>query len=126
SKEPLPAIYTSKFGPIINQVASINFGTIYQDAFTPRQWKAIQKREFINKDIKYFFFIGNQLYIPIMKGSEVSPEEIRISAMFKDRWEVDQYKQLVGVCEECNKNDYCKKLLDYEIVIPDYLENDIE
>lgn len=126
TKEPLPPIYTSKFGPIINQVASINFGTIYQNAFTPRQWKAIQQREFQDKSLRYFFFLGNHLYIPILKASEISPEEIRLSAMFKDRFQVDKYRQLVGTCEGCKKDNPCKRLLDYEIVIPDYLELDIE
>ena len=126
SKEKLPAIYSGKFGKIINQVASINFGMVYQNAFTPSQWKSIQKREFKNPDIKYFFFLNGYLYIPILKASEESPEEIRISAAFRDRFEVFKFKQRLGTCEDCKKENPCPKLLDFQIVMPDFLEDDIK
>jgi len=125
SKEPLPAIHMSKFGPLVTEIMSVNFGTTYKNANTPRQWKAIQKREF-KDDTKYYFFIENHLFIPLIKASEPSPEEIRILAMFKDKWEVEQYKMKVGTCEECKKTNSCKRPLDFPIVIPSYLEDDVE
>ncbi len=126
STEPLPAIYSGKFGKIINQVASMNFATIYQNANTPRQYIAITKREFKNRDLRYYFFLNGFLYIPILKASEASPEEIRISAMFVDRFDVFQFEKKVGTCEECKKENPCPKLLDFDIVQPDFLQDDIE
>lgn len=126
SKYPLPAMYESKFGGIIKQVLSLNLQTEYTNIFSPKQWIATTKREFGNQ--RYFFFINNYLYIPVKKASEGSPEIVRIEAYFKDKFEVAQLLNKINEsCEDCKANtEVCKKRLEYEMVIPTHLENDVK
>ncbi len=126
SKYPLPNIYTSKFGAIVPEVMSINFGMEYTNCFTPKQYKVIRKREFDDHNLRYFYVLNNFLYIPVRKASEISPEQIRMLALFRDRFEVYKFKQLIGACEECGKQEPCRKLLDFEMVLPDFLEDDVK
>lgn len=126
SKLPLPNIYTSKFGDIVPEVMSINFGQEYTNCFTPKQYKAISKREFQDPKLRYFYILNNFLYIPIRKASERSPEQIRILALFRDRYEVYKFVQAIGGCPECTPQEPCKKLLDFEMVLPDFLEDDVK
>lgn len=125
SKFKLPEMYESKFGGIIKQVMSLNLGTEYVNIFSPKQWLAASKREYGNT--RYFFFIDGYLYIPVKKLSLGSPDNIRIEAYFKDKWEVAQFiYQVNNSCEECKlPTDPCKSPLDYEIVIPTFLEDDV-
>lgn len=123
SKDRLPAIYSSNKGAMIKQVLSIDFGTDYTNCFTPKAWKNIQNRQ--DKRGRYCFFLDGYLYIPIPKGKdESSPERVRIEAYFMDKYEVDKYIQISNSCPECK--DECKKLLDYEMVLPYYLQDDVK
>lgn len=114
SKYPIPDTFTGDFGDIIKYVASINFKTYY-NRVTPREWSAIQKRQFQGK--KYFFILNNHLYIPCIDSSEPSPEVIRMEAMFKFKWEAENFFR--KGCKECK--DTCIKPLDYDFVCPDDL-----
>ncbi len=120
SKLQLPEIYSSKTGAIIKTIMSIDFGTEYTNCFSPSNWKAIQNRK--DKSGRYFFFLNGYLYIPIVKGNQSSPQKVRIEAYFKDKYEVANY--ITNSCEECKRD--CTKHLDYEMVIPYYLENDLK
>lgn len=127
SKFKIPEIHSGKFGAIIKQVASLTFGQIYVDCYSPQQWKNIQKREFKSNEIKYFYFLNGFIYIPIANASERSPENIRIEALFKDKFEVYKFQQQIVGCDECEQNlESCKKPLDFEVVIPYGLEDDIK
>lgn len=123
SKYPLPYTYTYSFGNIIKHVSSINYSTFYNPT-TPREWNSIQKREFKDKNRYYYFFIDGYIYIPIPKGIDFPIENLRMEAYFIDKWEVAQYELLSSSCN--SQVDPCKSPLDYELVIPVYLENDVK
>ena len=119
TKDKLPDTYSTRYGNLIKHVASINFGQFY-DPVSPRQYKAIMNRQFVDYKKKYYFFIGGYIYIP---DSQV--ESIRIEAFFKKPWEVDVLNAQNEDCSTCNKN-ICVKPLDYEFVAPEYLFNNIK
>lgn len=124
SKDKLPDTFTSSFGNIIKHVASINFSSFF-DPVTPRQFNDIQKREFIDKRKNYYFFINGYIYIPVYKGQTFGIESIRIDAYFKSKWDVAQFNLKNSDCKDCQK-DKCKSPLDFDLVIPTYLENDVK
>ena len=114
SKYPIPDTFTGDFGDIIKYVASINFNTYY-NRVTPREWSAIQKRQFQGK--KYYFILNNHLYIPCINNSEPSPETIRMEAFFKYKWIAENFGK--QGCSDCKKQ--CIKPLDYDFVCSDDL-----
>lgn len=126
SKYQLPEMFESKFGGLIKQVMALNLATEYQNIYSPKQWVAASKRQYGNE--RYFFFLNNYLYIPIKGINEGSPETVRIEAYFKNKWDVDQLiNQINNSCSDCElKIDKCKPFLDYQMVIPFYLENDVK
>jgi len=126
SKYQLPEMYESKFGGLIKQVMSLNLGTDYKNVYSPKQYVAASKREFGNG--RYFFFLNNYLYIPVKTKEEGSPEICRMEAYFKNKWDVDQYiVKIESECADCNISvDKCKRFLDYQMVIPFGLENDVK
>lgn len=124
SKQRLPETFSYSYGNIIKHVASINFSTFY-DPVTPRQWNAIQKREFKNPNKYYYFLLDGYLYIPIPKKQSISVESVRVDAYFISKYEVEQFNVNNPECKDCSKNK-CKSPLEYELVIPTYLINDVK
>lgn len=128
SKYQLPQLYSSKFGPIIKQVMSLNFGTEYYPCFSPKDWKNIANREFQGK--RYYFFLNGYLYIPLKNSQvEASPNLIRIEGYFVDKFEVNKFikDKINSNCSDCTQSiDKCKKYLDYEFVSPYFLKDDIK
>lgn len=126
SKYQLPEMFESKFGGLIKQVMALNLATEYTNIYSPKQWVVASKREFGNE--RYFFFLNNYLYIPIKGIKEGSPEIIRIEAYFKNKWDVDQLiNKINNSCNDCEqKVDKCIPFLDYQMVIPFSLENDVK
>ena len=126
SKYQLPEMYESKFGGLIKQVMALNLATEYKNVFSPKQWEAASKRQYGND--RYFFFLNNYLYIPIKGIKEPSPELVRIEAYFKNKWEVDQLiSKINNSCNDCKQDvEKCKPFLDYQMVIPFHLENDVK
>jgi hypothetical protein len=123
SVDVIPDTYSFIYGNIIKTVSSVNYMNFY-DPTTPRQWAAIQKRQYKDKNKHYYFFVNGYIYIPIPKGSIFGVEEIRMEAYFKDKYDVYQFNLKHGNCESC-KNE-CPKALDFDFVIPFYLENDVK
>jgi hypothetical protein len=122
SKYQIPSLFNSKFGGIIRSASSVTFDMFYE-LTNPRQWKAIQKRQDKDRSKRYFFFIDGYIYIPVDKKDNMqSPEQIRIDGYFKNKKEVDDFN--IKGCVSCKSN--CKKFLDYEMVIPSYLINDVK
>jgi len=111
----LPDTYSTNFGNLIRQVASINFGIFYEPK-SPREWKAIQKRKDKDLSKKYYFFINGYIYIP---NSDV--ESIRVEAYFKDKFQINKIN--TANCTSCKKD--CPRLLDFDFVSPEYLLNDV-
>lgn len=116
SKIKVPDTFTGYYGNIIKYVSSLNFKTNYQPLRTPSLWRDIQEREFVDKRIKYYFFINQYLYIP---NSEV--EAIRMEAYFKNPLQVHQINN--KNCKECDK---CVKYMDLDFICPEYLLNDVK
>jgi len=124
SKLELPETFSYSFGNIIKHVASPNFGYFF-DPVTPRQWNAIQKRKYKDKHKYYYFLIGNYLYIPVPKNVDLPIEQVRIEAYFVDKYKVDLFKAQSS-CYDCKKIDLCKSPLDYDVVCPSFLINDVK
>lgn len=118
SKYQLPDTFTGYNGNIIKHVASVNFGQIYEPLRGIRIWNDVQKREVKKKNQKYYVFINQHLYIPIPKGEQSAPEQIRIEAYFKNKWEVAGYKSL-----GCKKCEECISVLNSDFVCPEFLLN---
>ena len=124
SKFKLPETYSYSYGNIINHVASVNFSYFF-DPTNPRQWNNIQKRQYKDKNKYYYFILNNYLYIPVPKGNELPVEIVRMKAFFMDQAKVEEYKNLQD-CKDCTLPENCKSPLDYEMVIPSYLINDVK
>lgn len=124
SKDRLPDTFSYSFGNIIKHVASINFSSFY-DPVTPRQWNAIQKREFRDPNKYYYFFIDGYIYIPVPKKQVINVEALRVDAYFISKYEVDVFNLTNSECIDCQK-DKCLSPLDYELVCPGYLLNDVK
>lgn len=125
SKHPLPNFYETKYGSLIRQVTSLDYSTSYDNVFSPRLWEATQKREFKSK--KYFFIIDNFIYIPIPKGDSVSsPTQITLQGYFRNLKDVVEFNN-IKECDSCSDpKPICKSILEYEMVIPTYLEDDVK
>jgi len=127
SEQILPSTYTFTHGDIIKGISSINLSS-FEDPVTPRQWNAIQKREYVDKNKYYYFFRNGYLYIPIPKKDIYAPEEVTIEAYFKDKYEVDIFNTFESPCANCPQPEetVCKRPVDYQLVCPFYLENDVK
>lgn len=124
SIKKIPTTYTYTFGDIIKHVASPNFAYFFEPT-TPRQWKNLQNQQYKNKNKYYYFFVDGHIYLPIPKRIDLAIEELRMSAYFIDPHQVDQFKADTS-CYDCKKIDLCKSPLDYEIVCPFFLINDVK
>jgi hypothetical protein len=127
SEKQLPSTYTFTNGDIIKGVSSINLNCFY-DLVTPRQWNAIQKREYQDKNKFYYFFRNGYLYIPIPKTQIFGPEEVTVEAYFKDKYQVHLFNTYESPCVECPQPEPidCLKPLDFQLVMPFYMENDVK
>ena len=121
----IPETYAYSYGNLINYVASPNFAYFFEPT-NPRQWNNIQKRQYKDKNKYYYFIIDNYIYLPIPKSVDIPIESLRIKGYFMDKREVDIFNNLKK-CTDCNKvPEICKSPLDYEMVIPSYLINDVK
>jgi hypothetical protein len=106
SEHPIPATYTSNAGDMIKDVnATFPYGKEYR-LVTPKEYKAIRKREFQDPSVGYAFIIDNYLYLPdqeiekvTITGAFINPKEVAI----------------------LNYGDVCKPFLDYQFYCPEYL-----
>lgn len=124
STKRIPEMYTYTYGNIIKHVASINFSYFF-DPTTPRQWNNIQKRKYKDNNKYYYFIIDNYLYLPIPKNVDLPVEIIRMEAYFIEKKDVEDFNKSKG-CSSCPENVNCKPIMDYDLVIPPYLVNDVK
>ncbi len=123
SKYRLPGLYSDKFGAIIKEVISLNSGTTYYRAFSLREWKTKQLRKYGNE--RYYFITEGYLYIPVKTQDPIpNPITVRVEGLFKEKYEVAALNNLIDGCTNCP--DECLKAIDYQMVIPTYLENDVK
>lgn len=117
----VPPTFTGYNGNIIRHVASLNFGQIYEPLRGLRIWNDVQKREVKKKNLKYYVFINQYIYIPLPKGDTSTPEKIRIEAYFKSKWEIEKINNSTDACESCDPKTPCIDFLDSDFVCPEYL-----
>lgn len=124
SLHKLPTIYETKFGSLIRSMSSVDYSNTYDNIFTAKLWKNTQSREYKIK--KYFFIQDGYLYIPIPKGEIGTPEIVRLDCYPVSLYDVDNFNN-IQECGSCKPNSLnCKSPLDYELVCPDYLINDVK
>ena len=120
SKDKIPDQFSTNYGNLIKSVASVNYQTFYTP-ITPKQYRAINSREFRNWKDKYYFFINGYMYIP---DSQV--ENIRIEAYFKRQWEVERLNQRNNPeCSTC-PTECDIKPLNSNFTCPEYLINPVK
>lgn len=106
SKSKIPPTYTSSAGDMLRDINAIfPYGKQYV-LVTPKEYKAIRKREIQDPTIGYAFIIDNYLYLP---DSEI--EKVTITGAFINPAEV----------AALNGEDTCKHFLDYQFYMPEYL-----
>lgn len=107
---PLPDIYSYKGGPLIQEVLSMDGSQEYR-LTTPRGYKRILDREFIDKNVKYFWIENDHIIIPDSRVKLVS-----LTAFFRN---VSEAKQL-NSCDDSGDNN-CIRPLDEEFLCPAHL-----
>lgn len=106
SVSKVPATYTSAAGDMIRELNSIfPYGKQYR-IVTPKEYRAIRQREFVDPNFGYAFIIDGYLYVP---DSEI--EKMTITGAFINPKEVDIL----------NGGDVCTPFLDYQFYMPEYL-----
>lgn len=90
SKFPVPEIYSSKIGPLIREVQTMDDASFYQPT-TPIEYGRIVQREFRNPNIKYFWFDGmKRLVIPNSQSKMVT-----LTASFREPY----LARLIDACK---------------------------
>lgn len=105
SRKKIPITYSTNFGSLI-KILNVNNSLEYKQ-IRPFDYKEIQRREYINKRVKYFWIDDGYLYIP---DSDV--EQVRGFGLFRNSLEADHFN---------GKIDCCYKPLDSDILLPDYI-----
>lgn len=124
SKYRIPQIFESRYGALVRQVTSIDFSNSYEPVFSAKLWTNTQKREFKSK--KYYFIEDGYIFIPIPKGELSTPSIITMDIYPKSTKEVDIFNSIQD-CGSCKPDEQiCKSILDYDISLPLYLEDDVK
>lgn len=108
SRMPIPSIYSTKNGPLIRELNTLDSAGYYQPT-TPKEYRNVLKREYQNKNIRYFWFDGdNRLVIP-----DSFAEKVSLTASF-----IEPY--LAQAIDSCN-NITCNMPLDDPFLCPAHL-----
>lgn len=113
SKLRLPAIYTTRFGYLIN-ISSLDYNAKFDyTQVTPKEYSQIKTRRYQNPNKRYFWIHNGYLTIP-----DTLVEEVTLRAIFCDKAE--------GLrLEGCGEPD-CIRLLDQEFTVPGHLLDDVK
>lgn len=111
SKLQLPAIYTTRYGYLLN-ISSVDFNKNYIQT-TPRIYSQIKSRRYQNPGLRYFWIYNGYLIIP-----ESMVQSVTLRAVFCKK---DEGLKL----ENCRESG-CIKLLDQEFTVPGHLLDDIK
>ena len=86
---PIPQIYSSKVGPLIREVQTLDDAGTYQPT-TPTEYARIVQREFQNPNIRYYWFDGlGRLVIP-----NSATRMVTMTASFREPWKA----MLIDAC----------------------------
>lgn len=81
SISPLPQLYSSKAGPLVREVMSVDDGNSYQPT-TPLEYARVLKREYQNKNIRYYWFDAQgRLILP-----QSMVEVVQFTGAFLEPW----------------------------------------
>lgn len=81
SRFPIPQLYSSKNGPLIREIQTLDDAGIYQPS-TPTEYARIINREYRNPNIRYYWFDGmGRLVIP-----NSATKMVTIVASFMEPW----------------------------------------
>lgn len=111
SKLQLPAIYTTRFGYLLN-ISSVDYNRNYTQV-TPKQYAAIRSRRYQNPSIRYFWIYNGYLIIP-----DSLVQSVVLRAVFCDKSQ--------GMKLDSCSTPSCIRLLDQEFSVPGHLLNDVK
>lgn len=118
SKEPIPELYLTVFGPCVRDVRSIR-GDIEFYKSTPRDFEKAMKRRYIDHSVKYYWLENGHLVTPDTENSLVD-----ITGFWKDR---KKAKALSSCPQGCDPEDViCNMPMDEEFDCPGYLEAQVK
>ncbi len=90
SKYGIPQLYSSKIGPLIREIQTLDDAGTYQPT-TPTEYARIVNREFQNPNIRYYWFDGMQrLVIP-----NSATRMVTMVASFREPWKA----MLIDACK---------------------------
>jgi|GEM_PF-1782997 hypothetical protein len=111
SKLKLPAIYTTRYGYLLN-ASSLDYGRDYTQ-ITPRAFAKTKSRRYQNPNINYFWIYNGYLVIP-----DSLVQSITLRAVFCDKAQ--------GLKLDSCETPSCIRLLDQEFTAPGHLLDDIK
>lgn len=111
SKLQLPAIYTTRYGYLLN-ISSLDYNRNYTQ-ITPRDYANIKTRRYQDPNKRYFWIYNGYLVIP-----DAMVESVTLRAVFCDK---AQGLKLEG----CGTSS-CIRLLDQEFTVPGHLLDDVK
>lgn len=111
SKLQLPAIYTTRYGYLLN-ISSVNYGREYTQ-ITPREYAAIKNRRYKDPNKRYFWIYNGYLIIP-----DAMIETVVLRAVFCDKAQ--------GLRLDACTEPGCIMLLDQEFTVPGHLLDDVK
>lgn len=111
SKQKIPRVYTTRFGYLLN-VSSVDYDKNYIQT-TPKQYKQIMAREFVDHRNRYFWIEDDRIVVPNSMLTNVT-----VIGMFINKAEAFNLNS-------CNDDNSCIKFLDEEFVAPAHLLQDI-
>ena len=113
SKKKLPNAFSTRFGYVL-KVSSVDYDRDYLPT-TPREYKYITNREFVDKSKRYYWIENGHLSIP---GSLV--QNVRVRGMFLNKAEALKF----NACG--NLDGGCINFLDQDFVAPEHLLKNIK
>lgn len=108
TKNRIPQTYSDLYGPIIKNVYTID-GSETLNYIQSSDYERIANNPWKKKNInKYYFYSDGYLYFPNGGYKQV---------------EVEAYFETDVICDCCDKDQDCTRLLDKTFILPGYLES---
>lgn len=111
SKIKLPAIYTTRYGYLLN-ISSLDYDRNYTQ-ITPREYSTIRNRRYKDPNKRYFWIYNGYLIIP-----DSLVETVTLRAVFCDKSQ--------GLKIDSCLDPSCIRLLDQEFTVPGHLLDDVK
>jgi hypothetical protein len=112
TKEKLPKFVETAKGPIIREVASLDYSVKLKSTYASTYTNMTNVKSFAFNKNKYYWYLDGYLYVP-----DVEWEAIRVQGIFED--DTSSF-----ICSE--DSDPCTKEQDRSLAIPEHLFSEIE